>query len=89
MAARIPTPKYSKPSGYKKATHLPKVFKLRRFYTPTEVAAHNSASDCWVSFFDVVYDLTKLVQDNAESELAQPIVNAAGTDITHWFNPDT
>ena len=64
MAARIPTPKYSKPSGLKEPKHLPKVFKLRNYYTPTEVAYHNTASDCWVSFFGKVYDLSKLIQEN-------------------------
>ena len=63
MAARIPTPKYSKISGYKDAKHLPKMFKLRRYYTSTEVAFHNTYNDCWVSFFNEVYDLTKLLSD--------------------------
>ena len=86
MAARVPTPKFSRPSGYKEAKHLPKSFKLRRYYTPKEVSAHNTADDCWVSFFDEVYDLSKLIQDNF-SEECQPLINAAGTDITHWFDP--
>ena len=88
MAARVPTPKYSKPSGYKQATHLPKPFKLRRYYTPAEVSSHNTASDCWVSFFDEVYDLSKLIQDNPCAE-SEPLIKAAGTDITHWFEPST
>lgn len=64
MAARIPSPKFSKLSGIKDAKHLPKPFKLRRYYTPTEVAQHNTANDCWVSFFNDVYDLSKLIQNN-------------------------
>ena len=61
MAARVPTPHFSKHSGYKDARHLPKPFKLRRYYTPKEVAFHNTSDDCWVSFFDEVYDLSKLI----------------------------
>jgi cytochrome b involved in lipid metabolism len=61
MAARIPSPKYSKPSGHKDAKHLPKQYKIRNFYTPDEVALHNTADDCWVSFFGEVYDLTNLI----------------------------
>jgi cytochrome b involved in lipid metabolism len=61
MAARIPSPKYSKLSGYRDAKHLPKPFKLRRFYTPSEVAHHQTSNDCWVSFFNDVYDLSKLI----------------------------
>lgn len=61
MAARIPTPRMSKQSGLKNAKHLPKPYQLRRYYTPTEVAYHNQNDDCWVSFFNEVYDLTKLI----------------------------
>jgi hypothetical protein len=39
--------------------------------------------------FQRVFDLTKLIQENHDSDLADPIVLNAGTDITHWFNPDT
>jgi len=88
MAARVPTPKFSKPSRLKEAKHLPKQFKLRRYYTPKEVSSHNTADDCWVSFFDEVYDLSKLIQDNFSPE-CEPIIKAAGQDITHWFDPET
>ena len=64
MSARVPTPVYSKKSGYKNASHLPKPYKLRRYYTPEEVSLHQAADDCWVSFFHGVYDLTKLLADN-------------------------
>lgn len=87
MSARVPTPQYSKESGhgYK---HLPKPYKLRRYYTPEEVALHCTSDDCWVSFFNGVYDLTKLLADNRAqfSELCTPIEKVAGTDITHWFD---
>ena len=88
MSARIPTPTYSNPSGYKNASHLPKPFKLRRYYTPEEVKLHCTADDCWVSFFNGVYDLTKLLADNMrdQSELCVPIAKIAGQDITHWFD---
>ena len=90
MAARIPTPKHSRPSGYKDVSkNMAKPYQLRRYYTPTEVKIHNQSSDIWVSFFDHVYDLTLLVQCNMSSELVQPLIDAAGTDITHWFDPDT
>ena len=60
----------------------------QRYYTPAEVAAHNRADDLWVSFFGRVYDLTALVAENPGS-LVKPIVEAAGTDISHWFDPVT
>ena len=93
MAARVTTPQLSKPSGFKneKAKEMPKPFKLRRYYSPSEVARHNNASDCWVSFFYGVYDLTRLIAENQETqgELCLPICKAAGTDISHWFDPAT
>ena len=58
----------------------------QRFYTPMEVSAHNSPNDCWVSFHFKVFDITKLIKDH-QGPLVEPILKAAGTDITHWFQP--
>ena len=60
----------------------------RRYYTPREVAQHDSAVDCWVSFFGKVYDLTALLAVN-KGPLAQPIIDHAGQDISHWFDAVT
>jgi len=60
----------------------------QRYYTPAEVAMHNRADDLWVSMFQKVYNLTTLVADNP-GHLVMPIVEAAGTDITHWFDSVT
>lgn len=60
----------------------------RRYYTPDEVAAHNSADDLWLSIFDHVFDLTSLVQEH-RTNLAQPLVLHAGQDISHWFDATT
>jgi cytochrome b involved in lipid metabolism len=68
--------------------NIPAPYKRRRFYTPEEVKAHNTANDCWVSFFHEVYDLTDLIQSNY-SKLVDPIIKCAGEDITHWFDPFT
>jgi cytochrome b involved in lipid metabolism len=90
MRARIPTPRssaLSKPTSDQQ--HLPRPYKLRRYYLPSEVAVHNTKDYCWVSFFGQVFDLTRLLQDNYTSELCDPIVLSAGTDITHWFDPNT
>lgn len=92
---RVPTPKISRPKDstviademYK--NNIGPRYKLRRFYLPQEVATHNNSNDCWVSLFDNVIDLTKLISENAENPLCDPIVLAAGTDITHWFDPVT
>ncbi|KAG8461651.1 hypothetical protein KFE25_001269 [Diacronema lutheri] len=60
----------------------------RRYYTPREVAEHDSAEDCWVSFFGQVHHLTPLLEAN-KGILAQPIIDHAGQDITHWFDSVT
>lgn len=60
----------------------------RRFYTPYEVSLHSSPDDCWVSFLGNVYDLSALLKANP-GDLAEPIIHAAGQDISHWFDPAT
>lgn len=67
---------------------IPKEYKLKRFYTPADVAKHNLAHDCWVSYFGNVYDLTPLLAEYS-GPLATPIIEAAGSDISHWFDVNT
>ena len=69
--------------------YLPKPYPRRRYYTPNDVSVHNIANDCFVSFFHQVYDLTPLIQNHITNKLCDPIVKAAGTDISHWFDPKT
>ena len=59
-----------------------------KYFTPEEVAIHNSADDCWVCIFKNIYDLTLLIQENRGS-LALPLIRAAGTSISHWFSEKT
>ena len=47
--------------------------RRRRFYTPEEVKAHNSADDAWFSLFDKVLDLTELVAK--KTALATPLID--------------
>ncbi|KAJ9510897.1 hypothetical protein QJQ45_027693, partial [Haematococcus lacustris] len=69
---------------------------LRRYYTPYEVehavkirvAQHNTPEDCWVSFLGEVYELTRLIQ-RFPGKITEPIIKAAGTDISHWFDAKT
>lgn len=68
---------------------MPSQYKLRRYYLPSEVAEHNTKDNCWISKFNQVFDLTKLIQENWQSPLCDPIVINAGQDITHWFNRET
>ena len=35
------------------------------YYTPSEVAAHNSETDCWVSYLGKVYDLTQFCKEHS------------------------
>uniref|UniRef100_A0A7S2F938 Cytochrome b5 domain-containing protein 1 n=1 Tax=Florenciella parvula TaxID=236787 RepID=A0A7S2F938_9STRA len=60
----------------------------RRFYTPEDLAAHNCAKDIWVSINYKVFDLTELIQAN-RGPLAQPLIEVAGQDISHWFDSKT
>lgn len=60
-----------------------------RYFTPSEVAAHNTPEDCWVSYLGRVYDLTPLCAAHAGSILLKPILSHAGKDISYWFDPST
>ncbi|XP_014382376.1 cytochrome b5 domain-containing protein 1 isoform X3 [Alligator sinensis] len=60
-----------------------------RYFTPREVEAHARPRDLWVSFLGRVHDLTPLAREHPGDVLLRPILEAAGTDITHWFNPKT
>lgn len=59
-----------------------------KYYTPEEVRFHNCADDCWVSIFNQVYDISALIKEN-RGPLANPLIEAAGTSISHWFSDKT
>lgn len=60
-----------------------------KYYTPNEVAVHNTLKDLWVSFLGKVYDLTPLCEKYNGDTLLEPIVASAGKDISHWFDKKT
>ncbi|XP_064438160.1 chromodomain-helicase-DNA-binding protein 3 isoform X7 [Mirounga angustirostris] len=64
-------------------------FFRRRYFTPAEVAQHNAPEDLWVSYLGSVYDLTPLARKYKGDLLLKPIVEVAGQDISHWFDPKT
>ena len=54
---------------------------------PSQVAAHNSRGDCWVSLHGNVYDLSNFSFKNNRNIL-QPVLQLAGTDVSHWLDYD-
>ncbi|KAG8431012.1 hypothetical protein GDO86_019557 [Hymenochirus boettgeri] len=60
-----------------------------RYFTPREVSRHCLPSDLWVSYLGLVYNLTPLADRHRGDILLKPIIDAAGKDISHWFNPKT
>lgn len=68
--ARVPTPKISLKTesevmkGDAFHMNMPQQYKLRRYYLPSEVAVHNTMDNCWISMFNQVFDLTKLIMEN-------------------------
>jgi hypothetical protein len=66
--------------------YLPVTVPKQRFFTAEEVSNHNTANDCWVTLFGEVYALTRCIQENISNSLATPLIEAAGTDITFWFD---
>ena len=69
--------------------HLGKPYKQKRYYTPEDVEKHFHPGDLWVVKFNKIYDLSKLVLDNYQSRLTQPLIDFGGKKIDHWFNPST
>ncbi|KAL8448887.1 hypothetical protein Emed_003457 [Eimeria media] len=51
---------------------------------PEELRCHCSSTDCWVAVYGVVYDLSPLLSLN-KNELALPLIQHAGKDISSWF----
>ncbi|TMS01490.1 Cytochrome b5 domain-containing protein 1, partial [Larimichthys crocea] len=60
-----------------------------KYFTPAEVAAHNTAADLWVSLLGKVCDLTPLMDQYKGDALLLPIMECAGKDISFWFDPET
>uniref|UniRef100_A0A4X2JYG0 Cytochrome b5 domain-containing protein 1 n=1 Tax=Vombatus ursinus TaxID=29139 RepID=A0A4X2JYG0_VOMUR len=61
----------------------------RRYFNMAEVAMHNTADDLWVTYLGNVYNLTSLAKEYKGSVLMKPILEAAGQDISHWFDRST
>jgi hypothetical protein len=63
----------------------------RRVFIPTDLAQHNSRGDCWVAVFGKVLNLSGLIASLPadQAALGDPLIDAAGTDISSWFDPDT
>jgi hypothetical protein len=63
---------------------IPKPETRRQYYLPQEIEEHNTATDCFVSFFYKVYDLSRFVQENVEcndlkvAPMAELLVKFAG-----------
>uniref|UniRef100_H3CAK1 Cytochrome b5 domain-containing protein 1 n=1 Tax=Tetraodon nigroviridis TaxID=99883 RepID=H3CAK1_TETNG len=60
-----------------------------RFFTPAEVAAHDTVDDLWVSCLGQVCDLSPLAERYRGDALLLPILESAGADVSHWFDPQT
>jgi hypothetical protein len=67
------------------------------FYSAEDVAEHKLLTDCWVSMFSRVYNLTPAINCLPPStnpatypnHRMLPIISASGTDISHWFDSRT
>lgn len=66
---------------------------MRQFFTTKEVRDHAFADDAYVSLNGKVLDVTPLIQKYLQRPkhafLVQPLIEAAGTDISHWWDPDS
>ncbi|CBZ26910.1 conserved hypothetical protein [Leishmania mexicana MHOM/GT/2001/U1103] len=65
---------------------------MSRFYTTKEVREHAFHDDAYVSLNGKVLDLTSLIAAYKEmpkfAHLTKPLVQVAGTDISHWWDAE-
>jgi cytochrome b involved in lipid metabolism len=52
-------------------------------YSPEQIAAHNTESDCWLQIHDKVYDVTKYLDTHPGG--AEVILDTAGHNATDMF----
>ena len=88
MTAKIPEQILSKPTNIGNGQIMPKPYKIRRYYLPSDISNHGVYNDCWLVIFGEVYDITPLLQ-LSNNKLCEPLIKAAGTDISHWFDSVT
>ena len=86
MSAEYNLNSMADPNSHPLKQHLPVKLPKQRYFTMEEVANHNTANDCWVVLFGEVYDLTTIIQKNITNALTTPLIQAAGSDITYWFD---
>ena len=60
-----------------------------RYFTAEDVEDHCTLADCWVSIFGRVLNLSEIILENGHSTLINPLLKAAGSDISHWFDAKT
>ena len=56
----------------------------RRYYTRADVASHCTAGNCWLIIYNYVLDVSSIIA-SCSTHFASPMIQAAGTDISHWF----
>ena len=54
-----------------------------KYFTPTDVAAHNQRDDCWIIINNHVYDVSKYLSSHPGGKLS--ILRFAGKDATEMF----
>lgn len=72
-----------------RSKYLMKPYKKRNYYIPEDIEVHCTAVDCWVSIFNKVLDLSPLLFEHRGDPLCYPIIQNAGSDISHWFDKET
>ena len=82
------TPEAPPPPGSVAARAPPCRQEPTRWFMRKDVAHHCHYGDLWLSLLGRVLDLTNLVSRHTGSAV-QPLIDAAGTDVSHWFDPST
>jgi len=56
------------------------------YFLPEEVSSHNTRSDCWMTIYGVVKNVSGLIEEfGHDVDLVNPILREGGKDVSYWF----
>ena len=63
--------------------------KMSKFYTKYDLSQFNTVNKAYLSLFQNVFDLTKVLKDNQTTKNNDSVFKHVGKDISFLFNPKT
>lgn len=61
----------------------------RRYYLMEDIEQHCTQEDCWLGIHGKIVDISRLLVKHRGDPLCKPLIAAAGSDVSHWFEKQT